>query len=60
MQKTELFIFELNKLVGEECWGVVGGAGTGSVISLAFGKQFPRNIPLKNPYVTEVVRNYES
>lgn len=60
MQPTDLLIFELNKLVGEECWGVVGGAGTGSIISLDFGKQIPRNKPLKNPYVTETVRNYES
>lgn len=36
MTIIELFKKEIGKLIGEECWGVVGGIGTGSIMSVIF------------------------
>jgi hypothetical protein len=44
---------ELKKLVGNPCWGIVAGLGTGSHISLAFGQKHPRRRVLTNPHLTE-------
>jgi hypothetical protein len=57
MQIREVFLAELSALVGEECWGVTGGEGTGSVISLSIGQRRPRPKPLNNPHLTELVRH---
>lgn len=48
-----------NMLVGQPCWGVIAGSGTGSVISLAFGLKTPRHIPLPNPHLTDELRHHE-
>lgn len=44
---------ELNALVGELCWGIVAGPGTGSHISLTFGEKRPRQRVLTNPHLSE-------
>ena len=60
MNTVELFEEEISKLPGKECWGVVGGAGTGTVISLSIGDKYPKKVPSKNSYLSEVVRNNSS
>ena len=34
---------------GRECWSIIGGAGTGSVIDLEFGEKVKCKRPLRNP-----------
>lgn len=36
------YLNNLKHLQGLECWSIVGGKGTGSMISLKFGKKLPR------------------
>lgn len=60
MHIVEPFLQELSNLTGEECWGVTGGAGTGSVIALDIGKRTVRAKPVRNVHLTELVRCYES
>ena len=47
------------RLVGEECWSVIAGKGTGSHVSMKVGAKIPRERPLKNPTLTEDERNFE-
>jgi hypothetical protein len=54
------FLRALSALIGEECWGVVGGEGTGSVISLNIGARTIRSKPLNNPHLSDLVRRYNS
>jgi hypothetical protein len=56
----EQFTLALTGLHNEECWGVVAGKGTGSNVLFDFGMKIPREKPLKNQYLSEVVRNNES
>jgi hypothetical protein len=49
----------LQNLVGKCCWGFVAGEGTGSTVSLDFGKKVPLQVPNKNPLLTEDQRKYE-
>jgi len=60
MNTIELFEAELSTLVGLECWAVVGGMGTGSVIQLNIGEKVLREKPLRNTKVDELVRLYDS
>lgn len=60
MNKVAVFETELLNLIGLECWGVVGGSGTGSVIQIDVGEKVLRERPLKNKTVSEVVRLYNS
>jgi hypothetical protein len=48
----------LKCLIGKECWSIIGGAGTGSNISLAFGEKVPKKRPLKNRSLTDEERNF--
>ncbi len=57
MEDRDLFLAEVRKLVGTPCWGIVAGAGTGSVVSLDFGKKIAREQPLRNTRVSEAVRH---
>src|SRR5450830_404551 len=54
------FLQALAALVGEECWGVTGGEGSGSVISLDIGARTLRGRPIPNPHLSELVRHYDS
>jgi len=54
------FTATLNKLLGEECWGIVAGEGTGSVISIAFGSKIARKKPINNPHLTADQRQNKS
>ena len=57
---SEMLLRELSALVGEECWGVVGGEGTGSVILLHIGERTLRSRPIPNHHLTELVRRFDS
>jgi len=50
---------ELQKLQGLECWGVVAGEGTGSHVTLDFGRRIERARPLKNPKLPESQRQFK-
>lgn len=50
----------LTQLVGMPTWGIVAGAGTGSMVSLQFGDKRLRAKPLKNPCLDALTRNYEA
>ncbi len=54
------FKIDLQKLVGQKCWGIVEGKGTGSVITFDFGKQIPREKPVDNPFLSEEEQNFEA
>ena len=60
MDPRDVFLDALAALVGEECWGIVGGEGTGSIVSLKIGTRTPRARPLSNPHLSDLVRRYDS
>jgi hypothetical protein len=47
-------------IVGEECWAIIGGPGTGSAILLDLGAKLPRDQPLKNDKLTAEERQFEA
>ena len=57
---SDAFLDALLALIGQECWGVVGGEGTGSIISLKIGARTPRSKPVDNQHLSELVRQYNS
>ena len=62
MKKREIyeeFRDVLARLVGEECWSVIAGKGTGSHVSMKIGAKIPREQPLKNSLLTEDERNFD-
>lgn len=60
MDTQELFRNEVKKLKGTKFWGIVGGRGTGSVISLSFGEMYPKEISSNNSSLSDAVRNNDS
>ena len=58
MTLLDHFNKELESMIGKECWAIVGGEGTGSVISVNIGARYPRDRSLHNPYVSELVRHF--
>ena len=60
MELEKNFLSSVNELIGLECWGVTGGEGTGSVISIDIGKKTLRKKPSKNPHLSELVAKYNS
>jgi len=51
--------FIKQSLTSTVCWSVIGGAGVGTAISLAFGEKIPRASPLGNTRLTEEERIFE-
>ena len=49
----------LNSLVGQKCWSVIAGAGTGSTLHVFFGAQILRARPIRNRWLTEAERTHE-
>lgn len=47
-------------LIGRACWGIVAGAGTGSVVHLLMGEKFEREKPINNPTLASAVRNFNA
>ncbi len=50
----------LARLVGQRCWSIAAGAGTGSVLHLGLGAAIPRPRPLTNPNLTPQARDNEA
>jgi hypothetical protein len=59
MSMRDTFLRALSALVGEECWGIVGGEGAGSVISLDIGARTLRAKPINNLHLSDLVRRYQ-
>lgn len=38
-----------NALRGQQCWSVTAGPGTGSMVSISFGRHILRSRPIRNP-----------
>ena len=49
----------LNHIIEKNCWSFIAGAGTGSMVSLAFGEKILRHKPLKNPTLTQEQRAFD-
>ncbi len=49
----------VSSFTGENCWSIVAGKGTGSVVHLGFGKKIEMCRPLTNPNLTEDERKYD-
>lgn len=54
------FIDMIRLLVEKICWGITAGEGSGSVISLEFGKKIERTKYLKNNYLTENQKKFNA
>lgn len=52
--------FYLELLSDMPCWAVVAGEGTGSMVSLSFGKKFLREYPSKNENLTHDSATYDA
>jgi hypothetical protein len=50
----------LERVVGEECWAVIAGSGTGSVILLDLGAKLPREHELRNDMLSDEERRFEA
>jgi hypothetical protein len=50
----------LGQLIGKECWSVIGGRGTGSVIVMSLGERVPREREISNPSLTEDERRFDA
>src|SRR5262245_4269256 len=47
-------------IIGEECWAIIAGPGTGSVILLDLGAKLPRDVEVDNPRLSEDERKFEA
>lgn len=50
----------LDNLIGKECWSIIGGAGTGSVVTLGFGARVEGVHLSRNPNLSLAERQYEA
>ena len=39
-------------LIGQECWSIVAGEGTGTMVSIDFGRKFPLKRPVNNRHLS--------
>ena len=49
----------IKALLGKQCWAVIGGEGTGTMVTLDCGAKIPRKPILKNSTLSDVERKYE-
>lgn len=56
MGPVEMF---LRLLPGKNCWSIIAGPGTGSMVSIALGRQIPRQRPIKNPTLSALQREFD-
>lgn len=50
----------LKLLSSKSCWSIIGGSGTGSIISLSFGDKIRRKEPLQNPFISADAREFDA
>ncbi|MFL6710082.1 MAG: hypothetical protein ACJ8HI_17920 [Massilia sp.] len=48
-----------NGLIGQSCWSLIAGPGTGSMFTLALGEKFRRERPLKNQTLSLEQREFD-
>jgi hypothetical protein len=48
----------LTQLIGAKCLGVIAGTGSGSMMTVELGKPVKRGGPVKNEYLSDLLRNY--
>jgi hypothetical protein len=46
------------EIVGQECWSIVAGEGTGTMVSIDFGRKFPLKRPLNNRHLSYEQQQY--
>ena len=51
---------DLKLLEGQECWGIIAGAGAGSMIDLMIGRKIPRESPLPNDKLSRELRENDA
>lgn len=56
--KTDAFTNNIKRLIGQNCWSMTAGEGTGSNIALDFGRKILRKTEIKNDYLSEDQRKY--
>ncbi len=49
----------LARLLGQRCWHLSAGKGTGASFTLALGRRMRRSVPLKNPNQPRIYRENE-
>ena len=63
MDQAELpplsFRTAMAELVGKECWSVIAGSGTGSIVTLNFGERIPVKRWLSNETLSSDSRRFE-
>jgi hypothetical protein len=59
MDSSADFLTDLKMLPGLECWGVLAGEGTGSHVTLHFGRKIERARPLRNPTLPDSLRHFK-
>ena len=59
MSLRDALLRDLSALIGEDCWGVVCGEGSGSILGLSIGVRTLKRKPAKNPHLSELVRLYD-
>lgn len=61
MDKRLMGEFEtsLNQIIGLECWGVVAGSGTGSIVDIQLGGRVRLHKRLRNSKLTDEQREFE-
>lgn len=50
---------DISSMVGLTCWSVIAGPGSGSLVTLSFGKKMPRTTPLRNSKLSAEQRQFE-
>lgn len=56
MDPVEMF---LRVLPGKNCWSIIAGPGTGSMVSIAVGRQILRQRPIRNPTLSALQREFD-
>jgi hypothetical protein len=51
---------ELNSLIGKECWSIVGGEGTDSIISLDLGEKILRTESVDNQNLSDDAQKFDA
>lgn len=49
----------LDLLVDKECWAIIAGAGTGSMVMMHFGEKIPLDKRVRNSKLSEDARNFD-
>jgi hypothetical protein len=56
---TDQVARQIKQFVGLQCWGVVAGAGTGSMATFDFGGRVAIKPPLANPHLTQELTTFQ-